>query len=408
MWADWESERMNVHVSRYLERTSRDIKDFGTEPILAGPYYRDDYFELEKEAIFKRVWLNIGHICEIAEPGSFMVRPLEVAKASILITHAKDGKLRAFHNVCTHRGTRLTQEANGNRSSFTCPYHGWNFGADGELRQAPDFERFYALDKKACALPPVAVDVCGGLVFVNLDPNPKQGLREFLGPLAGQLEQRAVAKATTFSEYIYEIEGNWKVTYDNFEENYHLRFVHPRSGHGAAGPDNPFGYPERYGFHGIHRTQTIWTNPDPQPRPFQALAFGAVVRSCAEKGFPPNANDREYFGVFPNLFLLSNPAQHFSHTVYPISASRSRGVIRLYWIDDDATASERFGREYSVATARDVHCEDVSIIEAVQAGLNSGALEYIHYQANEVLCRHLFRTVDAMVEAYKAEHGVAS
>jgi phenylpropionate dioxygenase-like ring-hydroxylating dioxygenase large terminal subunit len=393
---------MNVHVSRYVEPTRDAVADLGTEPIPAGPYYRQEFFELEREAIFKRVWLNIGHICEIAEPGSFMVRPLEVAKASILITHGKDGKIRAFHNVCTHRGTQLTEETCGKRSSFTCPYHGWTFNHDGGLRSAPDLERFY-VDKQSLALPPVSVDVCAGLIFVNLDPNPKQSLREYLGPLAEQLEERPVAKATTFSEYVYEIEGNWKVTYDNFQENYHLRFIHPRSGHGAAGPENPFGYPERYGFHGLHRTQTIWANPDPQPRPMQVLAFGAGMWSSAEHGFPPDPKNREYFGLFPNFFLLSNPSQHFSHTVYPISATRSRGVFRLYWIGDDAKASERFFREYSTATARDVHCEDVSIIEGVQKGLGSGALDQLHYQVNEVLCRHLFNGVSQMVEAYKAE-----
>jgi len=395
---------MNVHVSHYMQPTREAAAELGTGPIPAAPYYREEFFELEREAIFKRVWLNIGHVCEIPEPGSFIVRPLEVARASILITHGKDGRIRAFHNVCTHRGTQLTKEPCGKRASFTCPYHGWTFNYDGELRAAPDFDRFFVDDKAALALPPVAVDVCAGLLFVNLDPHPQQGLREYLGPLAEQLEARAVAKATTFSEYVYEIEGNWKVTYDNFQENYHLRFVHPRSGHGAAGPENPFGYPARYGLHGLHRTQTIWTNPDPQPRPMQVLAFGAGTRSSIERGFPPTANDREYFGLFPNFFLLSNPNQHFSHTVYPLSASRSRGVIRLYWIGDDSKASERFFREYSTATARDVHCEDVAIIEAVQRGLNSGALEQIHYQANEVLCRHLFKGVSEMVQAYQADN----
>jgi phenylpropionate dioxygenase-like ring-hydroxylating dioxygenase large terminal subunit len=394
---------MNVHVSRYVQPTRDAVADQGTDPIPAAPYYRPEYFDLEREAIFKRVWLNIGHVCELPEPGTFIVRPLEVAKASILITRAKDGTIRAFHNVCTHRGTLLTQEPCGKRSSFTCPYHGWTFNNDGELRSAPDFERFYVEGKKELALPPVSVDVCAGLIFINLDPHPKQSLREYLGPLADQLEERPVAKATTFYEYVYEIEGNWKVTYDNFQENYHLRFIHPRSGHGAAGPDNAFGYPERYGFHGLHRTQTIWNNPDPQPRPIQVLAFGAAMKSCAQKGFPPDPMNREYFGLFPNFFLLSNPTQHFSHTVYPISATRSRGVFRVYWIGEDETASERFGREYSAATARDVHCEDVSVIEAVQRGLCSGALEHMHYQVNEVLCRHLFNNVSRMVAAYKAE-----
>jgi phenylpropionate dioxygenase-like ring-hydroxylating dioxygenase large terminal subunit len=398
---------VNIHTSRYYQgwTSDEDVSGQGTDPIPAGPYYREDYFELEREAVFKRVWLQIGHVCEIPEPGNFMVRPLRVANASILITRGKDGALRAFHNACTHRGTQLTDETAGKRATFTCRYHGWTFNNDGELRSAPDFERFY-VDKKDCALRPVAVDACAGLIFVNLDPHPKQGLREYLGPLAEQLERRPIAKATTFSEYVYEIEGNWKLTYDNFQENYHLRFVHPRSGNGAGGPGNEFGYPARVGFHGPHRTQTIWSNPAPQPTDVQMFAFMNAMRFTAGQGYPPgDPENQEYFALFPNFFLLGNPSQHFSHTVYPISPTRSHGVIRLYWIGDDACASQRFAREYSMATAFDIHSEDRALIQAGQRGLSSGALEHIHFQSREVLCRHLFNNIDAMVQAYKAERG---
>src|SRR3546814_18681026 len=99
------------------------------------------------------------------------------------------------------------------------------------------------------------------------------------------METLPVATATTFSEYVYEIDGNWKLTYDNFQENYHLRFIHPRSGGGGAvGPDNPFGYPTRYGFHGESRTQTIWTNPAPKLSATQMLAFGKVVPTLLQTG----------------------------------------------------------------------------------------------------------------------------
>ena len=91
-------------------------------------------------------------------------------------------------------------------------------------------------------------------------PSP---LREWLGDYADMLDQMPVAQATTFSEYTYDIAANWKLTYDNFQENYHLRFIHPRSGGAATGDDNPFGYPASVGFNGPHRTQQIWTNPQP-------------------------------------------------------------------------------------------------------------------------------------------------
>jgi phenylpropionate dioxygenase-like ring-hydroxylating dioxygenase large terminal subunit len=387
----------------YTPPSAEEAAYLGTGPVRAGPYYRDDYFELEREAIFKRSWLHIGHVCELPSPGSYMVREVEVANASILITRDKDDVIRAFHNVCTHRGTQLVSDStDGNRSSFTCPYHAWAFNSDGQLRAAPDFERFY-VDKSRCNLAHIALEICAGLIFINLDQAPAQSLRESIGGLAQQLETLPVSKATTFSEYVYEIDANWKLTYDNFQENYHLRFIHPRSGGGGAvGPINPFGYPERYGFHGEHRTQTIWTNPSPILSDTQQLAFGRLVPKLMEKGLMNSPYGREYYALFPNFFLIGNPVQHFSHTVMPISARKSRGVFRIYWVGADDSASERFGREFSMANLRDVHSEDRAVIEAGQRGLNSGALEYIHFQEQEVLLRHLMYHVNEKVQAYQA------
>jgi phenylpropionate dioxygenase-like ring-hydroxylating dioxygenase large terminal subunit len=396
---------MNVQSGQYQVPSNEDAAALGTEPIPAGPYYRADYFELEREAIFRRSWLQIGHICELPEPGSFIVRPVEVANASILITRNKDDKIRAFHNVCTHRGTQLVAEDSGKKLAFSCRYHMWTFGADGALRSAPDFERFY-VEKSDCNLREVAVDVCAGLIFVNLDKAPAQSLRAFLGPLAEQLETLPVSRATTFHEYVYEIDANWKLTYDNFQENYHLRFIHPRSGAAAGGPENPFGYPTDVGFYGPHRTQTIWANPKAVPTPVQGSAFGILAQFAAGDGLFANVHIKDYFALFPNFFLFGMPTQHFSHCVMPISATRSRGVIRLYWIGEDDSASERFAREYSMAIARDIHAEDRAVIEAGQRGLSSGALEHIHFQSQEVLCRHFFQTVDKAVQDYKASRKV--
>src|SRR3546814_5413752 len=113
------------------------------------------------------------------------------------------------------------------------------------------------------------------------------------------METLPVATATTFSEYVYEIDGNWKLTYDNFQENYHLRFIHPRSGGGGAvGPDNPFGYPTRYGFHGESRTQTIWTNPAPKLSATQMLAFGKLVPRSEEHTSELQSLMRTSYAVF--------------------------------------------------------------------------------------------------------------
>jgi hypothetical protein len=91
----------------------------------------------------------------------------------------------------------------------------------------------------------------------------------------------------------------------------------------------------------------------------------------------------------------------------PLGAGKSRGVIRLYWVGPDDSASKRFAREFQMATALDVHAEDRAVIEAGQRGLSSGALEHIHFMSQEVLCRHSFHAVNDMVEAYKAERKAA-
>lgn len=396
---------MHQAASTFQRVSAEDVAWLGTDPVPAKPYYDPAYFELERQAVFLKSWIHVGHVCELPEPGSFVRRDLEFARASLLIVRGRDGQVRAFHNVCPHRGTQLVEEAAGRQTKFSCPYHMWTFGTDGALLSAPDFDAFH-LDKEDCALRGIALQECGGMLFVNFDPEAEP-LREWLGDYAERLEQMPVARATTFSEYSYEIGANWKLTYDNFQENYHLRFIHPRSGGAGIGGDNPFGYPASVGFSGPHRTQRIWANPAPDLKPFQRGAAMRGIPPLAEQGLLDLPHGRDYLAFFPNLFIIGTPTQPFSHTVYPISADRSRGVVRVYWVGEDTNASHRFAREYSLAQIRDIHCEDIAMIERGQSGLSSGALSHIHFQSMEALCRHLFNEVDQRVQALACEKGLA-
>ena len=149
---------MNVQRSIEMLPTEQAAKLRGEGPVSARPYFDPEWWELERRAIFLRTWLHVGHVCEIPEPGSFVLREVEFARASLLIVRGKDGEVRAFHNVCTHRGTQLVEEAAGRRAQFSCRYHLWTFGTDGRLLSAPDFERFH-LTKEDCALKPVQTEV---------------------------------------------------------------------------------------------------------------------------------------------------------------------------------------------------------------------------------------------------------
>jgi len=142
---------VNVHTKGFSPPDKDELAWLGTRPIPTKPYYDPEWYADEIEAIFKRSWIQIGHICELPQPDSYIVRELEFAGVSLLITRGSDGEVRAMHNVCTHRGTQLVDTREGAGRKFSCRYHMWTFAQDGSLLSAPDFERFY-VDKADCGL----------------------------------------------------------------------------------------------------------------------------------------------------------------------------------------------------------------------------------------------------------------
>lgn len=368
----------------------------GSGPVAAAPYHDPAWWELEREAIFMRTWLHVGHVCEVPEPGSFVRRDIEFADASLLIMRGRDGEVRAFHNVCRHRGSRLVEEASGRRATFSCRYHMWTYGSDGRLVSAPDFERFH-VGRERCGLKPVATEVLAGMIFVNFASEPEQSAREFFGPLAGAMEELPVARATHFTEWTYEIAANWKTNFDNFQENYHLRFIHPRTGEQAIGRENPFGYPTHYGFLGPHRSQQLWKNPERGPVP-EAIALGYRKAGALAQAHGLSFPKRD-FKLFPCFHIVALPPyQQYTHTMFPLGPDRTRGQVRMYWTGAAKGAWDAFTREFGAMVVRDVLSEDRHAVEASQKGI--AALDEVFFQDHEVLLRHLYNEVQARVKAF--------
>ncbi|MGB8363518.1 MAG: aromatic ring-hydroxylating oxygenase subunit alpha [Rhizomicrobium sp.] len=388
---------MNVERSFTMLPVEEAARLQGGGPVSSRPYYDPEWWELERQAIFLRTWLHIGHVCEVPEPGSFIRREVEFAGASLLIVRGRDGEIRTFRNTCAHRGTELVQDREGKRSQFSCPYHRWTYGLDGRLVSAPDFERFHVA-KEDCSLKQVATEVVAGMIFVNFDPAPEQGARDFFGPIAEAMEGLPVARATSFTEWTYEIEANWKLNFDNFQENYHLRFIHPRTGASIIAKENPFGYPTHYGFCGPHRSQTLWKNPSPPPFPPTLLMAGMRGAELAQKdgiSFP-----KTDFKLFPCFHVVGLPPNLYTHTHMPLGPTRTRGQVRMYWTKESDCASRAFVREFSVMSVRDVLSEDRFAVEAGQRGISG--IDRVHFQDHEVLLRHLYNEVEARVQAYVA------
>lgn len=189
---------------------------------------KDRYFsrdELRRErAWFDAGWVFVGSTSQIEAVGDFLT--VQLIDEPILVVNGEDGVIRAFYNVCSHRGRRLVDAAKGNAPRFRCVFHEWTYGLDGALRGVPHGTSFTDLDRSRCGLKPVRLEQWNGLLFVNLD-GQAEPLSGYLGPmkqcLAGWIDAARVCAFHTI-----ELRCNWKLVLDNFYEFYHLDGLHPQ------------------------------------------------------------------------------------------------------------------------------------------------------------------------------------
>jgi len=382
-----------------------EIIKVGTEPVSIEAYCSEEYFELEREQLFKRVWLLAGRELDLPNAGDFLVKEIPTCHASILITRSDDGQLRAFHNVCSHRLAKVVWEPKGNAARFACKYHGWGYGNRGELRAVPDEGNFFGVDKSRNGLTPVALETSNGFIFINLDPNPKQGLKEFLSGIDAKLADHDFADWTSTYRVECEIPVNWKCIVDNFQETYHLSFVHAISvGDRSVGPGNPFGYPLGFELFGPHRIMGIWGNLEHKPALVESFAIrqGGVISQGATDAAKGRVQrhpnwQMDVHGIFPNVLIDVTPSFYLTHEVMPLSAGLTRWTTAVYF-PPAQNAGQRASQEYSFAAYRDTAAEDLAVLRTQQESMRSGAKRAFQFQSSEVLCRHLAASVDVYVK----------
>src|SRR5262245_25550989 len=208
--------------------------ELGTEPVSYEDSISPEFYDLEREAIFKRAWLNVGRVELLPRNGSYFTKEIDVAKTSIVVLRDMDGQMRAFHNMCRHRGNKLVwndfprEETSGTCRQFTCKYHGWRYGLDGACTFVQQESEFFDLDKRDYGLVPVHCDVWEGFIFVNFAKEPEQSLTEFLGPMITALEGYPFDQLTERWYYRSEVKANWKLYMDAFQEFYHAPVLHMR------------------------------------------------------------------------------------------------------------------------------------------------------------------------------------
>ena len=399
---------MNAPTSIHEMKIMTRLPDMGSGPIPVEPYISPEYFKREQEKIFKRAWINVGRVSShIPNPGDYMVRELEAIGASILLVHGRDGVVRGFHNVCTHRGNPVAKDSGNVRTAFVCAFHGWAFGLDGSLKTVPSEEQFPGLDRSKYGLSPITTEVWNGFIFINAQAKPTAPLVDFLGGWGEQLKDMPFDKYDNIGRYTTRLKCNWKVYIDAFQEAYHAIIVHAESLGGMAKIPDVL-VPTSMRTYGPHRSLSVWANPKHEPSPAEAIVWkcgGGFLISEATRDKPTYANpsndDNWMFDInvcFPNFFLDVVTGFYFTYNFFPVSVDETYWEVNIYHLRA-STPSQKIAQEYTKIALRDVLYEDLSTMEGVQQGLSSGVLKTILLGDFEAAIRHQYWAVEQWVNA---------
>jgi phenylpropionate dioxygenase-like ring-hydroxylating dioxygenase large terminal subunit len=196
-------------------------------PLAPGRYTSQEFFELEKKHLWKKTWLYGAHEAQLPEPGNYVL--LDIPDAPIFLMRGKDGQVRAFYNVCSHRGAPLVRDPEGRENLLRCTYHQWTYSTEGKLisvMEERDFPKPF--DKDCLGLQEVRCEMWGHWIFINEDLDA-QPLRDWLGMIASEFVQFDINSLRPAAIRSYELECNWKLTMDAFLEVYHIKGIHPET-----------------------------------------------------------------------------------------------------------------------------------------------------------------------------------
>jgi phenylpropionate dioxygenase-like ring-hydroxylating dioxygenase large terminal subunit len=400
--------------------------EVGTGPVAIDRLMSPEFYELEREKIFRTCWLCVGEMIDLPEPGDFLVKDLAVCSTSILAVRGHDGTVRAFHNMCSHRGNKLAWDRRGRCSggTLTCKFHGWCYDAAGRLVAVPGREKFVDLRLEDNGLTPVATEVWENFIFVNLSPRPRWTLREYLGGIVDDLKGFPFARLPHAFGYRIDLKCNWKIAVDAQNEGYHAAFLHKRTiGDIFSSADDPYVDPLDIKIYGLHQRASLPGYP-PSPKPVREIAnefgkrwsmsrtddrLGAPdphdVRFADYESMPPGLNPTraanwtfDIYMIFPNFWLgLSNGAYN-THQWWPLGYDRTIQEVNMHQLLP-RTAGERFSWEYNKTINRDVWLEDFSTLENTWQVMRSGAKHHFNLQDGEFMVRNFYRAVNEMAEA---------
>lgn len=346
------------------------VADLDTAPLRtqryampAWIYSHPSLAALEHERIFKPSWQIVCHQNAIPNPGDFVT--FELGPESIVVLRDKEGDVRAFHNVCRHRGLRILDGAGKCAGAITCPYHGWTYRYDGALIGVPSKESFADLDRAKHGLVPVRTEICLGFVWVCLAGNPPKPA-DVLGEMLEEFTPYRLEDMVPLGPVTEEIWNvDWKLAMDNYLESYHVPVGHP----GLARMFTP-DYEDQRGVPGVARGIS-WVKDMPSNRWAERL-YTKHIQEVATHLPEDNRKSWRFYSLLPNLGIDLFPEQMDFFQVLPGGPGRT--IIRgaLFGLPDDRREM-RLMRYLGSRINTQVNAEDRFLCERVAQGLRSSS-----------------------------------
>jgi choline monooxygenase len=322
--------------------------------------------QLELQNVFSRTWQAVGRTAQVEKPGQYVTAT--VAGEPIVAMRGSDGILRAFYNVCRHHAMTVMNDPCGHAQHMRCPYHGWTYNLEGELRGMTEFEGVNNFDRAQNGLVPVRVEIWENFIFVNLDPHAA-ALRESLGALVGLAKPLNFGGLKFVERRSYVQQCNWKVYVDNFlDGGYHVPHMH-------KGLNSVLDY-TNYTIENVDRC-CVQSSPV------------AVDKSSEASAAATRKGDRAYyFWQYPNFMLNWYEGYLDTNLVIPLGVDRCEVVFDFYF-GDTSEAQMPYIRE-SMGVSERVQQEDIVICDGVQRGLSSRAYQAGRLSVRREAGEHLF------------------
>ena len=284
-------------------------------------YSSSDWFEREQREIFSRGWSFAGLESDVREPGEFLTA--QCGRHNIFVLRSKDKGLRAFHNICRHRGTELLEGCGELGKAIVCPYHKWSYSLEGKLLGAPQEDLcFPGLNKEELGLHPASVASLKGMIFVHPDPEPGESFGDWAATLLDVIWPHEFEEMSEGPQVVYEMKCNWKVFYENAIDGYHLAYLHNKTLGGPL-PSKNLWEP-----HGRHM---VWYSTEDGGRKTSLPAD--VANTMAGSSKIKGAESSAYGGVYmlyPDSIVTASPYDFAISSILPIGPAITRLKVRTW------------------------------------------------------------------------------